>query len=718
MELSSVDECVEKLIQKVGKTLLVGTPLGAGKANHMLNAIYHKAKKDSSIKLTIYTALTLQKPSGSSDLEKRFYGPMVERVFGDYPDLQYEIDRVKGKLPSNIDVIEFYFPPGKFLANKYAQQNYISSNYTHAARDLIDAGVNVLVQQVCKKEVDGRNLFSLSCNPDITMDIVAGMKKRQEQGHPMAFIGQVNQNLPFMYGDAIVKGNEFDFVVDNPDQYYKVFGPPKLSISHADYMIGLYGSTLICDDGELQIGIGSLGDSLAYCLIMRHLNNPLYREILDKLDVERKFSAPIRNLGSLYPFKKGLFAATEMLIDAFMELYKNGILKKKVYDHVMLQRLLNSEKISEHFDKDILQVLHRNKVIHPHLCQSDMEFLKKFGILKTQCALIGDQIELPGGERVKADLTNEEAYLQIIEYGLGDKLQGGAISHGGFFLGPQAFYDFLRELPEEEIKLFLMKPVSKINHLYGHEEIDRLQRKNARFVNTCLMMTLAGSAVSDGLENGKVISGVGGQYNFVSMAQELPDGRSIIQLRSTRADSKGELKSNIVWNYGHITIPRHLRDIVITEYGIANIRGKTDSEIIKRLLNIADSRFQESLLKQAKKEGKIEGNYQIPEKFRSNLPVGYVEVLNHYKKLDHFKTFPFGTDLTDSEIRIGKALKYLKAISKKKNVLIRHLFSAIGLKSIPDKYSPLMERMSYHKKVGLRAKLYRNLLVVALMKTE
>lgn len=52
-----------------------------------------------------------------------------------------------------------------------------------------------------------------------------------------------------------------------------------------------------------------------------------------------------------------------------------------------------------------------------------------------------------------------------------------------------------------------------------------------------------------------------------------------------------------------MTIPRFLRDIVITEYGIADCRSKTDSEVIQAMLNIADSRFQPKLLAQAKKHG-------------------------------------------------------------------------------------------------------------------
>ncbi len=98
--------------------------------------------------------------------------------------------------------------------------------------------------------------------------------------------------------------------------------------------------------------------------------------------------------------------------------------------------------------------------------------------------------------------------------------------------------------------------------------------------------------MSDGLADGRVVSGVGGQYNFVSMAHALPDARSILCVRTTRT-SGGKTTSNIVWNYAHTTIPRHLRDIVITEYGIADLRGRTDHEVIAALLNVADSRFQE-----------------------------------------------------------------------------------------------------------------------------
>jgi ABC-type multidrug transport system fused ATPase/permease subunit len=128
-------------------------------------------------------------------------------------------------------------------------------------------------------------------------------------------------------------------------------------------------------------------------------------------------------------------------------------------------------------------------------------------------------------------------------------------------------------------------------------------------MNTTMIVTLLGAAASDALESGQVVSGVGGQYNFVAMSHALHDARLLMMLRATH-DNKDGLKSSIVWNYGHVTIPRHLRDIVITEYGVADLRGQSDSEVVKRLIQVADSRFPAGAA--GKAHGKLEADWQLP----------------------------------------------------------------------------------------------------------
>ena len=111
-----------------------------------------------------------------------------------------------------------------------------------------------------------------------------------------------------------------------------------------------------------------------------------------------------------------------------------------------------------------------------------------------------------------------EAFLGLIDAGIFKREVDGVMLHGAFFLGPKSFYRALREMPPEQIARIQMMPVSFTNELYGDEEAKRRARVNARFINNAMMATLMGAAISDGLDDGQVVSGVGGQYNFVAQA--------------------------------------------------------------------------------------------------------------------------------------------------------------------------------------------------------
>ena len=705
-----LDSIVQAVINDVGKTIKLATPLAIGKANHVINAFYRQAKQDPTIELTILTALTLEIPKGKSLLEKRFLEPFTRRVFGDYPDLDFELDRVEQKLPKNVHVIEFYYPPGKFLDNPQAQQDYISSNYTHAVRDLMDRGANVIAQLISPHESDPSRM-SLSGNPDIALDLIRLMHERGERDNvPYAIVGQVNPNLPYMFGDAEIDASNFHYLFDNPDCYFRIFGPPKLSIPDQEHLVGIYLSTLIRDEGELQIGIGAMGDAFVNALILRQKDNARYREILELLGVEERFGEIIERVGGTGVLDNGLFGASEMVVDGFLNLYEAGILKRMVYDDLPLQRLLNAGLIGREVTPRTLELLLERKAVHMHLSREDFDYLVKFGIFREELLFDNGYIVTPDGHRIRADCTSESDWQEILEQCLGDFLKGGAIVHGAFFMGPQEFYQKLKALPKAERRLFNMRSVRRINHLYGHEEIDRLHRKNARFINTCMKVTLAGNIVSDGLEDGRVISGVGGQYNFVAMAHELHEGRSIINMRATR-DEGGKTVSNIVPSYGHTTIPRHLRDIIVSEYGIADLRGKTDGEIIEELMKITDSRFQEDLVQGAKKTGKLRTDYEIPEQFRNNFPDQISGRFTELNKDGLFPPFPFGTDFTDEELLVGKALKSLKRKSKSKRLLLQSILKAIFIMKIPENQKIYLERMKLWEPAGIEEWLYRNLLV-------
>ena len=292
------------------------------------------------------------------------------------------------------------------------------------------------------------------------------------------------------------------------------------------------------------------------------------------------------------------------------------------------------------------------------------------------------------------------------------RVEGGIFMYGGFYLGPNVFYQALRDMAEEMAKRINMTRIGYVNHLFGGEEIKRLQRTKARFCNTVFNVNLLGAAAADQLENGQVISGVGGQYNFVAQAHELPDARSVLMLRSFRVKDK-EAQSNVVWNYGHTTIPRHLRDVIVTEYGIADLRSKPDQEVIKALISVADSRFQEGLRQRAVEAGKLPADYTIPERFKQNTPERLANIYKAHRKQGHFPDFPFGSDFTYVEEELTHGLGWLKERAKPRDLL---KVAKTGFLSPPDAapYAAHLERMGYDKPRSFKENLYRRLLLVAL----
>src|SRR5471032_2071342 len=515
---SDPEAIAEDIIRDVGTNLVVGLPLGLGKANHVINALYRRAAADRAIDLTFFSALTLEKPKPSNLLERRFIMPVIDRLFGGYPDLAYADALHAGALPPNIKVIEFFFLAGKWLHVPFAQQHYISANYTHASSYLLARGLNVVTQLVAKRVVGGVPRYSLSCNTDTTLDI---LRARSEGRAAFKLVGQVNSELPFMPGAGDLPADEFSAVLDSPATDFPLFAPPSEPVSDTKYAIGLHAAGLVRDGGTLQIGIGQVGDALAQGLILRHRDNAQFHAIMKRLAPDVPVAA--KETG---PFETGLYGVSEILFEAFLGLIDAGILKREV---------------------------------------------------------------------------------------------DGVLLHGAFFLGPKSFYRALREMTPGQIARIQMMPVSFTNELYGNEDAKRRARVDARFVNNAMMATLMGSAISDGLENSQVVSGVGGQYNFVAQAFALHGARSVLTVEATR-QAGAKAQSNIRWAYGHQTIPRHLRDVFVTEYGIADLRGKTDRDVIAAMVSVTDSRFQNELMRQAKDAGKLPKNFEIPAAHRDNHP--------------------------------------------------------------------------------------------------
>ena len=609
------DLLADEIIARIGKKIVLALPLGLGKANHVANALFARAVADRSIRLRIFTALTLEKPHPSSDLERRFLGPIAERCFGGYPELAYAAAQRKG-LPPNIEVDEFFFQAGTKLNVASAQQSYISANYTHALGYVLQRGVNVVAQLVAKDERNGETRYSLSCNPDITLDLLEVRKAGEAD---FLFVAQVNSELPFMPGEPELAADTFNLVLDSRATDFPLFAPPREPIDLTEYAAALRVAGLVADGGTLQLGIGALGDAVTQALILRHKHNAEFRDLLARLDFAA--TAPV-GLIEDRPFQTGLHGASEMFVEGFLDLYRAGILRREV---------------------------------------------------------------------------------------------DGSVLQAAFFAGSRAFTRALREMPAPEREKFRMTAVSYVNELYGDEAAKRRDRVKGRFVNNAMMATLLGAVISDGLENGRVVSGVGGQYNFVAQAFALKDARSIILLRSTRR-AKRRLTSNIRWQYPHATIPRHLRDIVVTEYGIADLRGKTDRDVIAAMLAVTDSRFQDELMRQAKEAGKIEKNFELPSAFRDNTPGRIARALSRARDAGLIPPLPFDSDFTGTEQRLLPALQMLQAASPGRlgQLLIQGLRTGADSPDTRDS----LQRMGLDRPSALSERLYAALLRGALKATK
>jgi len=613
-----LDAAVEAILSLAGNRVVCGTPLGLGKPVALLNALYARVRGDARLHLSIITALSLEVPKATGNLERRFLEPYARRAFAGVPSLDYLRDLRADGLPPNIELCEFFFRPGAMLGVPAAQQSYISSNYTHVARDMRARGVNAVLVMVAER--GGR--YSLSCNPDLTLDVVRAMR---EDGKPCVVAGVVNRNLPFMLHDAEVGEDYFDVLVDAPQWQHPLFCVPNPAVDPVDHAIGIHAAALVKDGGTLQLGIGSLGDSVAYWIRQRHADATSFAAALEHLDLARQATL-IEREGGRGPFRDGLYASSEMFSWGLMMLYQAGVIRRRANG---------------------------------------------------------------------AD---------------------GPVLQGGFFLGPGEFYRALHDLPEDERRLFDMTSVTRINDLYGEEALARGQRRDARFINICMKVCLFGAAVSDGLEDGRVVSGVGGQYNFVAMAHELAGARSILLLRATR-ESGGRVESNILFNYGHETIPRHLRDIVVTQYGIADLRGRTDAEVAAALIAIAERRFQEPLAERAKAAGKLPRGWQPPAHARGNTAAQLAERLAPLAERGLLPIFPLGTDFDADEQRLVAALLWLEKNTSGWRSRLALAGSLFSVQPLPEDASPLA-RMGLDKPQGVQERLMRRAVALGLRRSR
>jgi acyl-CoA hydrolase len=158
-----------------------------------------------------------------------------------------------------------------------------------------------------------------------------------------------------------------------------------------------------------------------------------------------------------------------------------------------------------------------------------------------------------------------------------------------FLMGTKRLYDFANDNP-----MFEMRPVDYTNDT---AVIRRLSRMTA--INSAIEIDLSGQVVADSI-GWRLYSGVGGQMDFIRGAALAPQGRAIIALASTAEGGKASrIVAELRPGAGVVTTRAHVRTVV-TEYGVAELYGRSLAERARALTAIAHPDFREELERAAR----------------------------------------------------------------------------------------------------------------------
>jgi 4-hydroxybutyrate CoA-transferase len=153
-----------------------------------------------------------------------------------------------------------------------------------------------------------------------------------------------------------------------------------------------------------------------------------------------------------------------------------------------------------------------------------------------------------------------------------------------FVLGSQRLYDFVHDNPMVE-----MRPVDFTNDTHVIRSFDRMVA-----INSAIEVDLTGQVVADSIGH-RLYSGVGGQMDFVRGAGLAAEGRAVIALPSTAAGGTvSRITPSLKTGAGVVTTRAHVRTIV-TEWGVAELFGKSTRERAKALISIAHPDFRDQL---------------------------------------------------------------------------------------------------------------------------
>jgi 4-hydroxybutyrate CoA-transferase len=183
-----------------------------------------------------------------------------------------------------------------------------------------------------------------------------------------------------------------------------------------------------------------------------------------------------------------------------------------------------------------------------------------------------------------------DGIIDLVEQGImnceSKNLHPGKII-AGFCLGSQRLYDYVNDNPSMEFR-----PTEYVNNPFLIAQNDHMVA-----INSAIEVDLTGQVCADSIGT-RLYSGVGGQLDFIRGAAHSVGGKPIIALPSTTTLRDGRLVSKIVPTLkpgAGVTTTRNDVHFVVTEYGVANLYGKTIRQRARALIDVAHPDFREEM---------------------------------------------------------------------------------------------------------------------------
>lgn len=316
------------------------------------------------------------------------------------------------------------------------------------------------------------------------------------------------------------------------------------------------------------------------------------------------------------------------------------------------------------------------------------EISKIYGRIGQYVSLLvddGDTLQLGIGAIPNATLSylkehkNLGLHTEMMSDGVVELIEAGVINnrkksiHPGksivsFCFGTERLYKFIHENPYVEFH-----PSDYVNRPNVIAKND-----NMISINSALQVDLTGQVVSDSLGT-KFYSGIGGQVDFVVGATMSKGGRSIIALPSTAKNgSVSRIVPFISEGSGVVTSRGHV-DYIVTEFGVAKLKGKPIRERALELIRISHPDFRESLLEQ------IQKHFYVPD-YQQKTPTEIPE---------------YG-DLQLRPLTLKDGGKYfLRALNPSDERRLQEFFYSHTKETIRLRYNQTIKQMSHEKSADL-----------------